>query len=369
MQRPLLVGLAVICSAMPAPCSAAQAPAGLRQLPVVRIVENDSLFLTRPIEIALGPGGMVFVTEASEARVLGITPNGRIEKSFGRQGRGPGEFVSPATLAAAGDSMLLVFDRGQRRITSIRLPSWTLGAIIPLPEAWPPTMRVVNGAVLVRSYDWDQKTSLAQLDAAGTLVNREGVIPDVGLKYPMLIHGAFPGAIFAIAGTTAYAMFEVSPALYQWPRGGRVATTLTLPAPRRRGVRTELFEQLLQDPGNAARNQELLQNRSVPVALETMTSSMLVLVTKDVAVANDSQTVVHHVTVVDLQRRRACPDLAIPSSRGRVSMRDPHPPVAVRGDTLVILDDVPDSRGEPGPALRRFRIEPARCEQWLGLAP
>jgi hypothetical protein len=298
--------------------------------------------------------------------VLDIGPDGVIEKAFGRQGRGPGEFVSPSTLAVAGDSLLLVFDRGQRRITSIKMPSWTLGPIVPLPEAWPPTMRVVNGVVLVRSYDWDSKTSLAQLDSAGTLVNREGVIPEIGLKYPMLIQGAFPRAVFTIIGTQVFAMFEVSPSLYEWRRGTRTAREIDIPAPRRRGVRTSNFEQMLQAP-NSPRIGELIYDRSIPFALEAITSSLLAIVTVDLTITKDSKTVVYHLTLLDVQRRRVCPDLVIPLSRPRMQVTDPAPLAAVRGDTLVILDEVRDSRGEPGPALRRFRIEPNRCGQWIAL--
>lgn len=365
-QRRSVLGLFTLMSSAAMHTATAQIPAGLRDLSTVRIVESDSLFLARPIEITLGPGGHVFVTEAKEARVLDIGPSGRIERAFGRQGRGPGEFVSPSTLAVGGDSLLIVFDRGQRRVTYVRLPSWTLGPIVLLPEAWPPTMRVVNGAVLVRSYDWDSKTSLAQLDSAGTLVDREGVIPEIGLKYPMLIQGAFPRAVFTVIGAKVFAMFEVSPSLYEWERGSRTAREIDVPAPRRRGVRTSLFEQMLQNP-NSPRMGELIYDRSIPFALEAITDSLLAIVTMDLTITKDSKTVVYHLTLVDVQRRRVCPDLLIPLSRTRMPVTDPAPLAAVRGDTLVILDEVADAHGEPGPALRRFRIEPSRCGQWIAL--
>ena len=72
MRRLLVPGLVSLVSAFAARGGLAQVPTALRELPVVRIVEIDSLFLTRPIEIALGPAGYVFVTEAREARVLVI---------------------------------------------------------------------------------------------------------------------------------------------------------------------------------------------------------------------------------------------------------------------------------------------------------
>ena len=344
----------------------AKVPRWIREIEQVRIIETDSPFLNRPIEMALGPSGHVFVTEAREGRVLDIAPTGRIEHAFGRQGRGPGEFVSPSTLAVAGDSMVLVFDRGLRRVTSIRLPSWTLGSIVSLPEGWPPAMRVVNGTVLVRSYDWGTKRSLAQLDPTGTLVRREGVIPEIGIKYPVSLQGAFPGAVFTIVGSRVYAMFEVSPSLSMWERGGRNAQEIEVPAIRRRGVRTATFEEILQNP-NSPRLRELIYDRSVPMALEAVDSSLLALVTMDFTMGSDSKTVAYYLTLVDLRRRRACPDLALPFSRQRMPVTETIPLVAVRGDTLVMLDELPDARGEPGPALRQFRIEPGRCAQWIAI--
>jgi hypothetical protein len=208
------------------------------------------------------------------------------------------------------------------------------------------------------------KTSLAQLDPAGTLVNREGVIPEIGLKNPMLIQGAFSRAVFTVIGATVFAMFEVSPSLYEWTRGPRTARETDIPAPRRRGVRTSLFEQMLREP-NSPRMGELMYDRSIPFALEAIASSLLAIVTMDLTITEDSKTVAYHLTLVDVQRRRACP--ARSRSRTRMQVTDPVPLAAVRGDTLVILDNVPDASGEPGPAIRRFRIEPNRCGQWIAL--
>lgn len=72
-------------------------PDGLRELRRVRSVESDTLFLSRPTEMALGADGHVFVSEGPEARVLDIAPDGRIARAFGRKGRGPGEFLRSST--------------------------------------------------------------------------------------------------------------------------------------------------------------------------------------------------------------------------------------------------------------------------------
>lgn len=168
-----------------------QATPGLRLLSRVRVVESDSLFLSRPTEIALGSTGHVYITEGNEARVLELAPDGTIARAFGRKGQGPGEFMSPSTLAVLGDSMLAVYDRVQRRLVFIGLKTWKFERAWPL-QGWPPFLRAVGPTLFVGAWDLDSRTSLAQVGPEGELVQREGVYPEIGIKHPMLIRGAFP---------------------------------------------------------------------------------------------------------------------------------------------------------------------------------
>jgi len=43
-------------------------------------------------------------------------------------------------------------------------------------------------------------------------------------------------------------------------------------------------------------------------------------------------------------------------------MKDPLPIVALRGDTLVLLEQAVDQGGDPVQLLRRYRIEPSQCD-------
>jgi hypothetical protein len=294
---------------------------------------------------------------------LDVGPSGRIERVFGRKGRGPGEFVSPASMAVAGDSLLAVFDRSARRITMVDLRTWTLGPIVPVQESGPPTMQFAGPDLLVRSWDWDTKTSVATVELGGRVTRREGIIPPIGLKHPMLLQGAFGNAVFAVSGDDMFAMFEVSPSLYRWKRGSREAQEIHLPAARRRGVDPTLFETLLRDPGRA---RELIYSRSVPVVLERVSDEVLAILTMDVTLEKDLWNATHHLTLFDYGRNRVCPDLAIPATRQMVSMGDGLSKAAVRGDTLVLLEPSPDANGEPVPTLRRFRIDRAQCP-WTSL--
>jgi hypothetical protein len=338
-------------------------PDGLRELRRVHIVESDTLFLSRPTEIALGADGHVFVTEHPEARVLDIAPDGRIARVFGRKGRGPGEFMSPSTLVVAGDSTLFVFDRAQRILAGISLKTGKFSSAVRLMSGWPPAMRVAGTELLLTSFDLTGKTSLAVVAPDGKLVRPEGVLPDVGVKHPMLLQGGFGTATLAVTGDEVFAMFELSPSLYRWKRGTRSATVIPVPRLRRRGVDPSLFDRLLEDPNNTERVRSLIYNRSIPAALEFVDSGVLAVVTMDYTMGTDSSTTAFHVTVMNLNSGRACVDLSIPITRATMGIRDGVPRIAVRRDTLVVLEQTLDAAGESAPSLTWYRIEPARCDR------
>ena len=338
-----------------------QAATGLRLLNRVRVVESDSLFLSRPTEIALGPNGHVYVTEGNEARVLDLAPNGTIARAFGRKGQGPGEFMSPSTLAVLGDSMLAVHDRAQRRLTFIALKTWKFERAWPSPHAWPPFLRAVGPTLFVGAWDLDSRTSLAQVGPDGALLQREGVYPEIGIKHPMLIQGAFYRSEFVINDTDVFAIYEVSPSIHRWTRGAKTGTEIPLPRKSRRGLDPSIFEQMLQDPGNAERMQKLMYDRSVPVTMEFVAPGVLAVVTMDYAVEAQTQTVGFHVTVLDLARNRACVDLSVPLARQSMSLRDGIPRIAMRNNELAVLEQGLDARGDSAPTLTMYRIEPLSC--------
>lgn len=346
------------------PAGAQQGPPGSPGLDLVRrvrVAENDTLFLSRPTEIALSPTGHVYVTEASEARVLELAPDGTIARTFGRKGQGPGEFMHPSTLAVLGDSVLAVHDRVQRRLTFVDLKSWKFQRAVVSQQAWPPFMRGVGPDLFVGALDLESRTAVARVGPEGEFVDREGMYPEIGVKHPMLIQGAFYQSAFAMTDTDVYAMYEVSPTLFRWSRGSRTGTEVPLPKKSRRGLDPSIFEQMLQDPGNQARMQKLMYDRSIPVTMEFVAARVLAVVTMDYSVEQNMQTVAFHVTLLDVARNRSCVDLPVPLVRQSMSMRDGIPRVAMRNDQLVVLEQGLDARGDSAPTLSTYRVNPTRC--------
>lgn len=343
-------------------------PRGLVPLEAVRIQETDTLFLSRPAQMVLGPRGHVYLTEGREARVLDIGPGGRIERVFGRKGRGPGEFVSPTAITTSGDTLLAVYDHATKRVTFIDIPRWTLQSVSPLLTQWPPVIKFADGDLMVSAWDFDTKTSIAQtVEGTGALDERQGIIPSLGAQTQMLIAGAFWNSTFAPIGDEIFAMYEVSSSLYRWNRGARDAREVVLPAIRRRGIPPGLFESLLRDPAKAT--PAMIYDRSVPVVIAQVSDDIVAIVTMDVKVDADRWSGIHYISLYDRRRDRVCVDLAVPASRVKVALaRDPLPVVALRGDTLALLEQAETAVGEPVQLLRRYRIEPADCE-WIAIKP
>ena len=340
---------------------------GLRPLDPVHIRESDTLFLARPSQMVLGPRGHVYLVEQREARILDIGPSGRIERVFGRKGRGPGEFESPTTMTTSGDSLLAVYDHATRRVTFVDLRRWILQRVSPLLTQWPPVIKFANDDLMVTTWDFETKTSIAKVvEGTGALDERQGIIPSLGAQTQLLITGAFWNSTFAPMGDEIVAMYEVSNSLYSWKRGAREAREIDLPVIWRKGVPAGLFESLLRDPAKAT--PAVMYDRSVPVALAPVSDDIIAAVTMDVKVEGDKWSGIHYVTLYDGRRNRACVDLEVPASRLKGALgRDPLPPVALRGDTLALLEQAESQAGDPVHVLRRYRIEPSQCE-WRSLS-
>ena len=138
-------------------------------------------------------------------------------------------------MTTSGDTLLAVYDHATKRVTFIDITRWTLQRVSPLVTQWPPVIKFADGDLLVTTWDFETKTSIAKaVEGTGALDERQGGIPSLGAQTQMLITGAFWNSTFAPIGDEIFAMYEVSNSLYRWKRGARDARELVLPAVRRR---------------------------------------------------------------------------------------------------------------------------------------
>jgi DNA-binding beta-propeller fold protein YncE len=66
----------------------------------------------RPTGIAVDAAGDVLVADTHYHRILRYSPQGQLRHEFGREGRGPGEFIYPTGLAVGPDGLIYVPEYG-----------------------------------------------------------------------------------------------------------------------------------------------------------------------------------------------------------------------------------------------------------------
>lgn len=83
---------------------------------------RDAEYFYQPNDVLVAPNGNIFVSEGhssaegSNARILKFDRTGTFLKSFGKLGKGPGEFDQPHALAMDSKGRLFVGDRSNNRI-------------------------------------------------------------------------------------------------------------------------------------------------------------------------------------------------------------------------------------------------------------
>lgn len=325
----------------------------------ITVDESDSVFVVRPVDLAVGANGDFYVSDVGESRVIRIDRSGRVVAGYGRKGSGPGEFASPGWLALSSNS-LFVADRGNQRVTVFRLGEGdgTYSHSIPIP---PSAGRIHEyaGDLYVGVFRMDSGTSLARVTSDGSLFP-EGGVPALAVEYPMLT-GAFSNQAFLVESTTVYSLNELSGALHWWPRGTGAVSAVELPRRLRKGVKAEDYRTMILDPSKAA---SLAWEHSIPMLLGRSASGHLVAamydVEPDAELSGQSFRGRFFITLVDPVKRLACVDIPLPVPE------DPPARLALRGDTLFAVEQEVYESGRSRTAIGVFLIQPDAC-QWVAL--
>lgn len=170
---------------------------------------SDALFIVTAA-VQLSHGG-VAVADAGNHRVKVFDAAGRMMRSIGREGRGPGELSHPSWLGVRGDT-LLVWDMAQSRLTRFDTAGTLIGTGPPLTDL---------GSFVRVAGQREDGALLALASASGSW--RPGVYRD-SLRLVWLRPGGLRDTVATVPGDDQFGTRS---------QEGRVTETTTLPFGRR----------------------------------------------------------------------------------------------------------------------------------------
>jgi hypothetical protein len=338
----------------------------------VLLVEADTLYIGYPFGLAVDPfDGSFYVSDSFSRRVYRFRRDGTLAGTYGRPGRGPGEFTSHAQVAVVDDSTvatpgmnppaLYLFDRQDGRLRSTS----------PLPPVLLGTGQLVvrGGDLLMAARPLDGATSLLVWDLVSGSSRLLGQIPPEyersrqGAGYFATTRGG--GAVAAGNDVVLRGWFGLDRLdVFGWD--GALVARVGLPAVRRRGVPAggpEILDRGRAGPlGSYVEEQEfhswLSQMARVPGGDYVVTHHDLHTAQDHGASRRTVFSADLYLSVLSADLRTACLDGPVPVA-GQLQPRE-----AVAGDTLFVLD----RRVRPAGAIESwivlYGIDTAGCD-WL----
>ncbi len=166
-----------------------------------------------PSLVVLGPNLEAFVLDAKGSRILAFARSGQLLWVSGRSGRGPGEFVAPATLAYSAEG-LWVGDIAERRVqlfspkgrlvSEHSMLSSTAAGGIPSPPAVVLADRTGLVEPIKELSNFHPSSYLVRIDLEGRVVNQLAKLPLKG----MLLRYDFPTADLQAFAVQPFAFFD-----------------------------------------------------------------------------------------------------------------------------------------------------------------
>jgi hypothetical protein len=359
MQFDRVVALAATLSVIPSSDVAAQGSPSLVSRDSIVLEENDSVFVALVGGFAVSSKGQLFISDRRNFNVIEFSPRGKIVRTFGRRGRGPGEFNDPGAIALDGDSILIVygspnlhaFDLQTGKLKWQRLPGAKMTQVLSTHRG-----RIIQNAVIGR--DPSLRVSLAAVRSAHDSAEFGGPFPSPLGQAPhadqmwgylqMTLWSADSVAVAITAASDWIFVGRFSSLKYDSVRVARVS--------RRGGPSGELLRRLVNEP--ASMTQEELFRPSAPWALGKLSSGNFAYVTFDATPINQRITGTIRASVVDPRAKRSCSDAEIPVPT------DPQPRALFRGDTLFVLSQDETADRKPRAIVRRFMLQTGSC-RWV----
>ncbi|MDX2262689.1 MAG: 6-bladed beta-propeller [Gemmatimonadales bacterium] len=302
--------------------------------------------------------GKLYVSDMTSKRVVAFGPDGRVLKTFGRSGEGPGEFRLPGALHVFGDTLLMVHDPVRERFLQFDLRSGDLiserhATTDLIAPGWAIVgdsifAGVVGSEGIVSSWSADEADLRPVVPLPAELRGQQGIMMRYGVPR------------IAVVDSNVLVLIPGRAGLHFYSTAGEARGRLLIPASRRRGEPLDLVARQIarsrESPGEIV--------ASLPAGVHKLTSGLVLVAMQDMeliagvgrnAKYGDFAT---YVSLIDLSRMVACVDGKLP-----ISSDVPLIPI-FRGDTMFLLGRVATPDLAVRSQLYSFTIDDAGCT-WL----
>lgn len=303
--------------------------------------------INRPSRIYLGANGEFMIGDFVSATVIRFGKSGEFLNVIGRAGEGPGEFRSPAMIAAY-DTVILVFDGLRRNAQLFRPNGEFLDSVFAVPFL-AEDIAVDSQSVWATGVSFESSWSALRWSRRDGSTQWSIEKPSLWVELPVL--GALGGAHAAFGNGTTWMTFSGIDQVVRWRGDLNVPPdTFSVPKRVRRGVPMDRVR-----AGDVKGLADLFSWASGTADLSVLPGGGVAILYKDLLVEGQARSGTYYVTVLDSLGAPACVDIPVPIPPGTA------PVTRLKADTLVVLEQmIPDS-GDVTAVVRRWRIGAGQC--------
>ncbi len=348
--------------------------AGLALVPLdsVLLAEADTLYVGRPTRLIVDPlDGSFYVTDPFSRRVYRFARDGSPVRTYGRPGRGPGEFNSIFGVVVADDSTLAAPSVDPSAMHLFDRQTGELRSSFPLPPILLGTGQaaVAGDAVWLPARSFEQNSSFLVWLRARDSTRIMGSIPaeyERSREARGVFHIVQGSSTLAHAGHSVLVGWAGSDAVERFDLSGRRIERIEIPRVRRRGVPPYAQEWIDQGRRGPLRSfAETVELHSQMRQFALLSNGLFGFTHHDLRIIEDhgpSRATIFgadlYVGVLSADLDSACVDTLVPAGA------DLDPRSAFLGDTLFVLDRriVDDERVETRVLI--YGLDTSTCD-WL----
>lgn len=332
------------------------------------LVEHDTLYVGRPFRATFTESGTLLVIDQFANRVVEFDRSGRVLRTIGRAGRGPGEFLAPVAIERWGRDTIVVADLWSRSVSLFRAGSGDFVSRVAV-SGFTVSLASSAAGLALGAYSLENQTAAAWISNTSGNPTALAAFPASAVRNPLALR-AYPASFVAVRGESLAVAIPASNELIVQGVHDSIGREVSVPVRMRRPIPQALDEALtpvLPTP-------ERLTFIPYPDGMRWRSDGIILLWHKDWqapagGIQGSANTVELeaklrvYATLIDRAKSRACVDMVVPSDWTEN-------PVIFADDTnLYALGHVVgDSAMRPTLELRRYAIQLDVCV-WQSLTP